>query len=383
MSNKRVLIYCPVFLPEVSGYSQAFKQLVSNLLNNGFEVDVVTPQSLKTGEEEPFKHQNLKVYRYNPSLKIWGLGLFYQYFRQASFISILDNQRNYNLVLIETGDVPLLSYFLSRFILRKTVVRFHSTSDTEYLHIGKHKKYKLRRWFWKYLSGKKIQHLCATNSYHLAYAQHQVLHSSTLKSKHVLTNTVDVIPQVIVSKSSQITFVMLGRMDEEGFKQKGFDLLIESLPVIQNDFLTTHANFIIIGDGMLYNDLAKQVASYPFVTLHRKLNNQQVNTLLQQADVVVLPSRYEGVAMFALEALANANAVIFGNTGGLIDMVDGNGILIDTSSANNLANAILQMLHHPKLDELKQQSKIIAKQRFSAMMQYNQFIQLFNQINHG
>lgn len=383
MSNKHVLIYCPVFLPEVSGYTNAFKQLILNLLNNGFEVDVLTPQPLSKHEEESLTHPNLCVYRYNPMLRVWGLGLFYQYYKQASFIKKLHKQRSYQLVFIETGDAPLLTFFLPKSILNKTAIRFHSTSDTEYLHLGKHKKYKLRRWFWKYLSGKKIQHLCATNAYHLNYAQHQVLQVLTVKTKHVITNTVDVTQQSLNTNSNPITFVMLGRMDEEGYKQKGFDLLLEALPLIQNDFLTTQARFIIIGDGKLYNDVAKHVATYPFVTLHRKLNHQQVNTLLQQADVVVLPSRYEGVAMFALEALANSNAVIFGNTGGLIDMVDGNGILVDTSSANNLANAILQMLHHPKLDALKQQSKMIAQQRFSAMVQYNQFIQLFNQINHG
>lgn len=380
MSSRRVLIYCPVFLPEVSGYSQAFKQLISNLLNNGFEVDVVTPQSLKIGEEEPFKHQNLKVYRYNPTLKILGVGLFYQYYKQASLISKLDKQRNYNLVLIETGDVPLLSYFLSKFILRKTVVRFHSTSDTEYLHIGKHKKYKLRRWFWKYLSGKKILHLCATNSYHLAYAQQQVLHTSTLKSKHVLTNTVDVIPQVSVPKSSQITFVMLGRMDEEGFKQKGFDVLLKALEAVKRDMEKANAQIHIIGNGSRFAYLKSQVSGYDFVRLTQEMNHDEILKLLQQSDVVILPSLYEGVSMFALEALANSNAVIFSNTGGLIEMVDGNGVLVTPGNVNDLAIAIKKLLNEPQLQSLKEQSVLIAKNNFSSEVQYAQFMKLYGEV---
>lgn len=381
MSSRRVLIYCPVFLPEVSGYSQAFKQLISTLLNNGFEVDVVTPQSLKTDEDEPFKHQNLKVYRYNPTLKIWGVGLFYQYYKQASLISKLDKQRNYNLVLIETGDVPLLSYFLSKFVLRKTVVRFHSTSDTEYLHIGKHKKYKLRRWFWKYLSGKKILHLCATNSYHLAYAQQQVLHTSTLKSKHVLTNTVDVIPQVSVPKSSQITFVMLGRMDEEGFKQKGFDVLLKSLEAVKRDMEKANAQINIIGNGSRFAYFKSQVSGYDFVRLTQEMKHDEILKLLQQSDVVILPSLYEGVSMFALEALANSNAVIFSNTGGLIEMVDGNGVLVTPGNVNDLAIAIKKLLNEPQLQSLKEQSVLIAKNNFSSEVQYAQFMRLYGEVN--
>ena len=58
-------------------------------------------------------------------------------------------------------------------------------------------------------------------------------------------------------------------MDEEGYKQRGFDLLLEALPFIQKEFLAYNAKFIVVGDGKLYNDVAKHVAAYPFVTLHR------------------------------------------------------------------------------------------------------------------
>ncbi len=380
MSSKRVLIYCPVFLPEISGYTHAFKQLVSNLLNNGFEVDVVTPQPIKTDVLDTFSHDNLKVYRYNPLLKVWGLGLFYQYYKQASFINKLDTQRFYNLVLIETGDVPLLPYFLSKSILNKTTVRFHSTSDTEYLHIGKHKKYKLRRWFWKYLSGKKIQHLCATNSYHLEYAQHQVLHTSTLKSKHVLTNTVDVISQISVPKSSQITFVMLGRMDEEGFKQKGFDVLLKALEDVKSYMQKANAQIHIIGNGSRFAYFKSQVSGYDFVKLTQEMNHDELLKLLQQSDVVILPSLYEGVSMFALESLATGNAVIFSNTGGLIEIVDGNGVLIKPGDANDLALAIKKLLLDVQLESLKTQSVLIAKNKFSSEVQYAQFMRLYREV---
>lgn len=381
MSSRRVLIYCPVFLPEVSGYTQAFKQLISNLLNNGFEVDVVTPQLLNKGEEEPFKHHNLKVYRYNPALEIWGLGLFYQYYKQASYISKLDNQRNYNLVLIETGDVPLLPYFLSNSILNKTTVRFHSTSDTEYLHIGKHKKYKLRRWFWQFLSGKKIKHLCATNMYHLAYAQHKVLHTTTLRSKHVLTNTVEIVTQNNTVKSAPITFVMLGRMDEEGFKQKGFDVFLQALEVVKQDLKHANAQIHIIGNGNCFTYFNEQVNAYDFVKLTPEMNHEELLKLLQQSDVVLLPSLYEGVSMFALEALATGNVVVFSSTGGLIEMVDGNGVLIHPGDANDLALAIKNIINQPQLQLQKVQSVSIAKNKFSCEVQFAQFMSMYKEVS--
>ena len=380
MGNKRLLIYCPVFLPETTGYTHAFEQLIANLLQGGFMVDVLTPQILCAGEAEPFVAKNLTVFRYKPTLKVWGLGLFYQFYKQAQFINKLNQQHNYQLLLIETGDVPLLPFFLSEFIHKKTVIRFHSTSDTEYLLLGNHKKYKLRRWFWRFLSGKKIKHVCATNQYHLDYALNNVLHQPKLKSKHVVTNTIDVNAIDLSKKAARLTFVMLGRMDEEGYKQKGFDVLLKALPLIKDDMVVADAEMVIIGEGSKYSNFKLLVEQYGFVTLKPNLPHQHLLALLQQSHVVLLPSLYEGVSMFALEALANANAVIFSKTGGLIEMVDGNGCIVEPGNAVQLADAIREMIQHSNLTLLQKKSQQIAQSCFSKEIQLKQFEQLISEI---
>jgi len=380
MGNKHVLIYCPVFLPDTTGYTHAFEQLITNLLQGGFMVDVLTPQILGVGEAEPFVANNLTVYRYKPTLNVWGLGLFYQFYKQAQYISRLNQEHNYQLIFIETGDVPLLPFFLSEFILKKTVVRFHSTSDTEYLLLGNHKKYKLRRWFWRFLSGKKIKHVCATNQYHLDYAINNVLHQPKVKSKHVLTNTIEVNTNDLSEKAVHLNFVLLGRMDEEGYKQKGFDVLLKALPLIKDDMVAADAKMLIIGEGSKYSNFKLLVEHYDFVALKPNLPHQQLLALLQQSHVVLLPSLYEGVSMFALEALANANAVIFSKTGGLIEMVDGNGCLVEPGNAVQLADAIRDMIQHRNLALLQIKSQQIAQRCFSKEIQLMQFEQLIMEV---
>jgi glycosyltransferase involved in cell wall biosynthesis len=380
MGNKRVLIYCPVFLPETTGYTHAFEQLITNLLQSGFMVDVLTPQILGVDESEPFLAKNLSIFRYKPTLKVWGLGLFYQFYKQAQFISRLNQQHNYQLIFIETGDIPLLPFFLSDVILKKTVVRFHSTSDTEYLLLGNHKKYKLRRWFWRFLSGKKIKHVCATNQYHLDYAINNVLHQPKVKSKHVLTNTIEVNATDLSKKAAHLNFVLLGRMDEEGYKQKGFDVLLKALALVKDDMVAADAEMVIIGEGSKYSNFKLLVEHYDFVTLKPNLPHQQLLALLQQSHVVLLPSLYEGVSMFALEALANANAVIFSKTGGLIEMVDGNGCLVEPGNAVQLADAIREMIQHRNLALLQIKSQEIAQRCFSKAIQLKQFEQLIREV---
>lgn len=376
---KRVLVYCPVFLPQQSGYTHAFSGLITNLLQAGFSVDVLTPEQLPVGMDEPLQHHQLTVTRYNPNLNVWAVGLFYRFKKIAQQLVHMYKSKDYHLVLIETGDEPLLLYYLPTYLLQKTAVRFHSTSDTEYLNQSNHKKYKLRKWFWKHLSGGRVKHLCATNAYHLNYAAQQVLHNTTIQSQHIITNTINVQP-LETKPQNGVQFFMLGRMDTEGYKQKGFDILLQALPLVAQHMQKSNATITIVGNGNCFDTFKSKIANYPFVKLIPSLTHQQTLNYLQQTDVVLLPSLYEGVSMFALEALATGNAVVYSNTGGLIDMVDGNGYLIEPANCSKLADAIVTLINTPDLIKLKQQSIEIALKNHHPQIQLNQFNQLMEEV---
>lgn len=380
MQPTHILIYCPVFLPQQSGYVHAFVQLIQTLLNQQIRVDVLTPQLLEQNEEEPLQHPLLRVFRYHPTLKIWGLGLFYHFGKLAGRIDAMNNNCNYDMVLIETGDVPLLLASLNQQVLLKTAVRFHSTSDTEYLLYGKHKKYKLRRFFWKYLAANHVKHLVATNGYHLKFAAQHILAGARIKSATVLTNIIHVPKEQIHPPNQQLRFFMLGRMDVEGYKQKGFNQLLEALPLVALKMTEANAILTIVGNGALFSHFDNQVKPYDFVNLLGSLPHQEILNRLDQADVVILPSLYEGVSMFALEALSRGNAVIFTNTGGLVSMVNGNGILIAPGNSKDLASAILTLLASSDLEKFKQKSKQIAAEQYNSHVQFQQFLSMYQAV---
>ena len=377
---KHVLIYCPVFLPQQSGYVHAFIQLIQTLLNQHIHVDVVTPQPLAQHEEEPFSHPLLRVFRYHPMLNIWGIGLFYHFGKLAGRINAMNSTCNYDMILIETGDAPLLVASLNQLVLQKMAVRFHSTSDTEYLLYGRHKKYRLRRFFWKYLAAGHIKHLVATNTYHLKFAHQQVLQHSRLKSATVVTNIIHVPTNQVNTSSQPINFFMLGRMDEEGYKQKGFKQLLEALPLVAETMMRKKASLTIVGNGLMHESFVRETKPYPFIQVIKELSHQEILHALDQADVVLLPSLYEGVSMFALEALSRGNAVVFTNTGGLVSMVNGNGLLIEPGSAEALARAIIQLLEKENLMEFKQRSIQIATEQYNSLVQFQQFLAVYQAI---
>lgn len=370
---KKVLVYAEVFYPQTSGYAHAFLQLIKNLLANQYQVDVVTPYALP--EKEPELNMNgLQIIRYAPKLNVSVLGLFYTYYKLASKIKKLFAINSYQMVIIETGDQPLLPFFLPDAVLNKTAIRFHSTSDTEYLIESKQKKYRIKKWLWQNLGKHKVKHVWATNAYHLNYVQQHILSGIPIQSTQVVTNFVNAPAQSSNHPTNvPLRFFTLGRMDEEGYKQKGFDILFEALQQCKEDFIRTGATFTVVGNGSNYHKAVALSSNLPFVKIIPALSHTDVQQQLLQADVVVLPSIYEGVSMFALEALQYGNAVVFSNTGGLVDMVDGNGYLVAVGDVASLKNAMLNMLHNNQLDVMKQKSVAIALAKFNAQVQFSQF----------
>jgi glycosyltransferase involved in cell wall biosynthesis len=70
------------------------------------------------------------------------------------------------------------------------------------------------------------------------------------------------------------------------------------------------------------------------------LPNETVRAYLRQVDCVILASRYEGMSVFALEALASGCPVIFSDAGGIADLVDRNGYRFPAGDARALSECI-------------------------------------------
>jgi glycosyltransferase involved in cell wall biosynthesis len=74
--------------------------------------------------------------------------------------------------------------------------------------------------------------------------------------------------------------------------------------------------------------------------------------LYAAADVVILPSRSEGVPLVVLEALASSRCVVASNVGAIHEVLDSScGILIEEPRAAEFARAINSLLNEPELRE--------------------------------
>jgi glycosyltransferase involved in cell wall biosynthesis len=107
------------------------------------------------------------------------------------------------------------------------------------------------------------------------------------------------------------------------------------------------ATLHIVGQGSMSDRAERLVAALPDQTRwSRRLSAEEVATAMDEAWLVCLPSRTEGLPRVALEAACRGRAIVGGNRAGIPDVVsdDGNGLLVDPDDPDELAEALVRIL---------------------------------------
>ncbi|MEU5881189.1 glycosyltransferase family 4 protein [Spirillospora sp. NPDC047279] len=137
--------------------------------------------------------------------------------------------------------------------------------------------------------------------------------------------------------------VCLGRHS----RQKGQDVLLEAWPAVSAR--CPRARLALVGDadgngrgGAAARPLNDTIATFPATDDPRPW--------LAAADVVVMPSRWEGLPLVALEALATGRSVVGTRIPGLTEVVPaGAGRLVPAGAPQPLADAVAERLLDPGL----------------------------------
>ena len=132
---------------------------------------------------------------------------------------------------------------------------------------------------------------------------------------------------------TKFKFLFIGRL----IYQKGIDILLEAFRQVNDAIL------IIAGDGDEKERLQDQAKDLEIQNRVLFLGNRiDVPELLVSADCFVLASRYEGLPMVLIEAMAAGKAIIvsdFDSAGEVIKNEE-NGLIVKRESVGELANAM-------------------------------------------
>lgn len=170
------------------------------------------------------------------------------------------------------------------------------------------------------------------------------------------------------------TIVSLGRLHY----QKGFDLLIQSIPNVVK--IHPDWRFEIYGEGDEFNhlnSLIKKLNIPEYVIL--KGYCQDIGDVLSKASFYVLSSRYEGFPMCLLEAMSYGLPIVsFNCPEGPADLLKNNaGLLITPENIAALATGINYMIENPEESQHMVHNAFINLQEYSPQNIYNKWLKAF------
>ena len=158
---------------------------------------------------------------------------------------------------------------------------------------------------------------------------------------------------------------------------KNILLLPEIFNVIKNK-CDKNIEFWIIGDGKLKEPLKKKLDEYK-ITNYKLWGNQPVEKMpefMNVIDVLVLPSKNEGLPLVTIEALACGANVVGSNVGGISEAIGKENVFdLNENFVENISNRIIEMLEGNITQNLD--SKFSWKETAKKENEiYNQFFEL-------
>jgi glycosyltransferase involved in cell wall biosynthesis len=125
--------------------------------------------------------------------------------------------------------------------------------------------------------------------------------------------------------------------------QKGQDLLVEIWPAVRD--AVPDAVLVLVGDGPESESLRGSAGAGVSFAGHR----EDIQEWLTAADVVALPSRWEGMSLAMLEAMARSRSVVSTDVGGARETIgELAGIVVDRDP-HRFASALVERLGNPAL----------------------------------
>lgn len=140
------------------------------------------------------------------------------------------------------------------------------------------------------------------------------------------------------TRSHQIKFIFVGNV---GYR-KGVPVLIEAW----KNLIRRYSNIEIHFYGRLEIEVPRDI---PSMTFHGFVDQKQLANALNESDIFVFPSHFEGSACVTYEAMAMKLAVITTPGSGSVVEHDKTGLIVNPDSLSELENAMALLIENPGL----------------------------------
>jgi glycosyltransferase involved in cell wall biosynthesis len=313
--------------------------------NDDFEIDLVTSAENDAPKTIEFS-RNIRIYKLNVNKKsrhYWTMSEIMRWTWKAyRFSKALIKRKHYELCHCWFGwPSGLIGYMFRKNIPYVVALRGSDVPG-----------YNMRLWildrilfnYTSVLVWRNAKAVVALSDYLRKMAER------TYDKKEILVvyNGVDVDEFTPNTSNSEFTILFVGRL----IKRKGLIYLLKAFKGLSDQF--GRCTLIIVGDG-------HKVKISPRVIFLGAVNHQDIPSVYQNADVLVIPSIEESLGNVTLEGMASGLPIITTCTGAS-ELIDGNGFVVEKRNSKQIEEAVKLYLTDPGLvKEHGQQGRKIAE----------------------
>lgn len=382
---RNILFITPDFYPNSTGFANASLNLLNSIREFGSEeysAWVLTDTQLGSSKEI----SDFNIVRYGHPIPVNRITFKFAQYLKFKFTDKFIKSRNIDVIFFETNTFPYLQNYLVKKYPKKTIVRIHSTMDTE-IPVFPTKN----DWFTKQCNRKifefmnDVRHILSTSSYYIDFVKHYYLKDNVFKiwfdKKYgYLYNTAgaDIVQNNAIYSNE---FLTLGKMSSAGLAQKGIEDLLYAVNNLKTEKVLPH-DFVlrIIGSGNRIN-VVKEIISKcsldNYVELIEKATHSEVFKYISKSKAIILLSRFEGQSMFITETIASGKPIIITGNNGMQDMVvDGyNGFVVKTGDVKDITEAIKKYISIDRriIEEQGRNSRVLYESLYQPRKIYEQF----------
>jgi glycosyltransferase involved in cell wall biosynthesis len=138
----------------------------------------------------------------------------------------------------------------------------------------------------------------------------------------------------------------------------------------------------VAGKGPLSNHAEILAADHDNVEYLGYVSEVEKQELLNKSSIFVLPSYAEGLPIAMLEAMAGGNAIVSTTVGSIPEVIDNeNGVLVESGNADQLAEALAELIANPeRVVMMGQANREAVKREYEWSLVVERLLQTYN--NH-
>ncbi len=344
----KILIATGIYPPDIGGPATMLAALAKALEDNGFEVKILTySDEILKDEKNIFRigrKQNSLLMYLKYFLKMWKLSGW------ADVVYITD-----------TYSVGYFAYLIKKITGKKYILRFAGNGAWETaVNKGWTNDYILD--FQDKTYPKKIEKMKKRIKKIMVNADKVIAVCNFLGELAVKIGVEESKIRVIYNS---IGFIKRGKIQKIGLRDrfgkdakimvysgrlvpwKGIDAVIKIVPKLINKL--GNVNFLVLGDGPEEENLKSQISNLKIsgnVHLLGKVEHDKIIGYLQESDLFVLNTNYEGLSHAILEAMDAGTPVITTAVGGNPEIIDNgkDGLLVSYNNKEELFEAAVKIL---------------------------------------